>query len=67
VIPSLSKKKIPAKQIWIGAPARPYQEMRKQIEAQLRSYETQQLVAELKKRIETLEKELNELKIARSS
>ena len=62
-----SKKKIPAKQIWIGAPARPYQEMRKQIGAQLRSYETQQLVIELKKRIETLEKELNELKIARSS
>ena len=61
-----SKKKIPPKQIWIGAPARPYQEMRKQVGAQLRSYETQQLVAELKKRIETLEKELNDLKAARS-
>jgi UDP-3-O-[3-hydroxymyristoyl] glucosamine N-acyltransferase len=60
-----SKKKIPAKEIWIGAPARPYQEMRKQIGAQLRSYETQQMVAELKKRIETLEKELNGLKTAR--
>lgn len=51
-----SGKTIPANQIWIGAPARPYQEMKKQISAQLRSYETQQLVSELKKRIEALEK-----------
>lgn len=61
-----SKKKIPPRQIWIGAPARPSQEMRKQVGAQLRSYETQQLVLELKKRIETLEKELSDLKAARS-
>lgn len=59
-----SKKKIPAKQVWIGTPARPYQEMRKQVAAQLRSYETQELVSELKKRIEVLEKELSELKTA---
>ncbi|MBI1977555.1 MAG: UDP-3-O-(3-hydroxymyristoyl)glucosamine N-acyltransferase [Candidatus Omnitrophica bacterium] len=57
-----SGKAIPSKQIWIGAPARPYEEMRKQVSAQLRSYETQQLVHELKKRIESLEKELSELK-----
>jgi UDP-3-O-[3-hydroxymyristoyl] glucosamine N-acyltransferase len=57
-----SGKKIPAKQIWIGSPARPYQEMRKQVGAQLRSYETQRLVSELKKRIEALEKELEGLK-----
>jgi UDP-3-O-[3-hydroxymyristoyl] glucosamine N-acyltransferase len=53
-----SGKKIPSKQIWIGAPARPYQEMRRQVGAQLRSYETQQLVAELKKRVEELEKKI---------
>ncbi len=57
-------KKIPAKQIWIGTPARPYQEMRKQVGAQLRVYETQQLVSELKKRIEKLEKEIESLKKA---
>ncbi|MBI4372969.1 MAG: UDP-3-O-(3-hydroxymyristoyl)glucosamine N-acyltransferase [Candidatus Omnitrophica bacterium] len=57
-----SKKVIPPKQTWIGQPARPYEEMRKQVSAQLRSYETQQLVQELKKRIEALEKELSELK-----
>ena len=60
-----SKKKIPPKQVWIGAPARPYQEMRKQVAAQLRSYETQELVSELKKRIEVLEKELSDLKAAK--
>lgn len=57
-----SGKMIPPKQIWIGAPARPYEEMRKQVSAQLRSYETQQLVLELKKRIEVLEKELDNLR-----
>ncbi|MBI4368548.1 MAG: UDP-3-O-(3-hydroxymyristoyl)glucosamine N-acyltransferase [Candidatus Omnitrophica bacterium] len=57
-----SKKVIPPKQVWIGTPARPYEEMRKQVSAQLRSYETQQLVSELKKRIEKLEKELSDLK-----
>ena len=55
-------KKIPAKQVWIGAPARPYHQMRKQVSAQLRSYETQQLVYELRKRIEALEQEVNELR-----
>ena len=61
-----SKKVIPPKQIWIGQPARPYEEMRKQVSAQLRSYETQQLVHELKKRIEALEKELSDLKASKS-
>jgi UDP-3-O-[3-hydroxymyristoyl] glucosamine N-acyltransferase len=55
-------KKIPAKQIWIGAPARPYPVMRKQVGAQLRSYETQSLVNNLKKRVEALEEELKAAK-----
>ena len=57
-----SHKKIPPKQIWIGAPARPYQAMRKQVAAQLRSYETQQLVSQLARRIQALEKEIESLK-----
>ena len=61
-----SGKTIPPNQIWIGAPARPYEDMKKQVSAQLRSYETQQLVFEMKKRIEALEKELNELKAEKS-
>lgn len=61
-----SNKVIPPKQIWIGSPARPYEEMRKQVSAQLRSYETQELVRELKKRIEALEKELSELKASKA-
>jgi len=61
-----SKKVIPPKQVWIGQPARPYEEMRKQVSAQLRSYETQQLVHELKKRIEALEKELSDLRAGKS-
>jgi len=61
-----SKKVIPPNQVWIGQPARPYEEMRKQVSAQLRSYETQQLVQELKKRIEALEKELSDLKASKS-
>ncbi len=56
-------KKIPPKQIWIGAPARPYQEMRKQVSAQLRSYETQQLVHELTKRVAALENQISEQKL----
>jgi len=59
-------KKIPPNQIWIGSPARPYHEMRKQISAQLRSQETRSLVHELKNRIEALEKELSELKVEKS-
>lgn len=61
-----SRKSIPPNQIWIGTPARPYSEMKKQVSAQLRSYETQQLVLELKKRIEALEKELNDLKAGKT-
>ena len=59
-------KVIPPKQIWIGSPARPYEEMRKQVSAQLRSHETQELVRELKKRIEALEKELTDLKASKT-
>lgn len=55
-------KKIPPKQIWIGTPARPYQEMRKQVGAQLRIAETTQTVRELKKRVEELEKQIENLK-----
>ena len=60
-----SGKAIPPKQVWIGAPARPYEEMRKQVAAQLRSHETQELVGELNKRIEALERELAELKASK--
>ena len=49
-------KKIPSKQIWIGAPARPYQEARKQIAAQWRSAEMLQEIRRLRERIEELEK-----------
>lgn len=59
-------KKIPAKQIWIGSPARPYSEMRKQVGAQLRVHETQQIVSDLKKRVIALEKELQDLKAAKT-
>lgn len=59
-------KKIPPKQIWIGSPARPYDEMRKQVGAQLRVHETQQIVNDLKKRVAALEKELQELKSAKT-
>lgn len=50
-------KKIPPKQIWIGAPARPYQEGRKQIAAQWRSAEMLQEIRKLRARVEELEKE----------
>ncbi len=50
-------KKIPPKQIWMGTPARPYQEARKQIAAQLRSVELAEEVKKLRARIEELEKQ----------
>ncbi len=49
-------KKIPAKQIWIGAPARPYQEARKQVAAQWRSAEMMDEIRKLRARVEELEK-----------
>ena len=55
-------KKIPPKQIWFGQPARPYDEMRKQFGAQLRAYENQEELRELKKKVEELSREIESLK-----
>lgn len=49
-------KKVPPKQIWIGAPARPYQEARKQVAAQWRSAEMLEEIRKLRARVEELEK-----------
>lgn len=49
-------KKIPSRQIWIGAPARPYQEARKQVAAQWRSAEMLEEIRKLRRRVEELEK-----------
>ncbi len=51
-------KKVPAKQIVFGQPARPYQEARRQLAAQLRSAEMLEDIRELRKRVEELEKQL---------
>jgi len=56
-----SNKKVPGKQIYFGQPARPYQEMRKQFGAQLRSAETLDDVRALKKKVAELEKKLGEV------
>ena len=53
-----SNKKVPGKQIYFGQPARPYQEMRKQFGAQLRSAETLDDVRALKKKVAVLEAKL---------
>jgi len=53
-----SNKKVPGKQVYFGQPARPYQEMRKQFGAQLRSAETLDDVRALKKKVSELEKKL---------
>ena len=50
-------KKIPPKQIWIGAPARPYQEARKQVAAQWRAAEMMEEIRKLRARVEELEKQ----------
>ncbi len=55
-------KKIPPKQIWFGAPARPYDEMRKQFGAQLRAAENQEELRKLKKKVAELEREFEALK-----
>lgn len=51
-----SGKKIPPQQIWIGAPARPYQEARKQVAAQWRSAEMLEEIRKLRARVNELEK-----------
>jgi len=50
-------KKIPARQIWIGAPARPYQEARRQVAAQWRTAEMLEEIRKLRARIEELERQ----------
>lgn len=52
-------KKIPARQIIFGQPARPYQEARRQIGAQLRAAETLDEVRALKKKVEELEAKIS--------
>lgn len=49
-------KKVPSKQIWMGAPARPYQEARKQVAAQWRAAEMLEEIRKLRARVEELEK-----------
>jgi UDP-3-O-[3-hydroxymyristoyl] glucosamine N-acyltransferase len=56
-------KKIPSKQIWIGAPARPYQEARKQVAAQWRSAEMLEEIRKLRARVDELEKALRAAKL----
>ena len=53
-----SGKKVPAKQIVFGQPARPYQEARRQIAAQLRSAEMLEEIKKLRWRISELEKQV---------
>ena len=60
-----SGKKVPAKQIFFGQPARPYAEARKQIGAQLRSAEMMEDIKVLKRRINELEKQIEDLKASR--
>ncbi|HTL46899.1 MAG TPA: UDP-3-O-(3-hydroxymyristoyl)glucosamine N-acyltransferase [Verrucomicrobiae bacterium] len=50
-----SGKKVPAKQVFFGEPARPYAEARRQIAAQLRSAEMLEEIKALRKRLEELE------------
>jgi UDP-3-O-[3-hydroxymyristoyl] glucosamine N-acyltransferase len=56
-----SNKKVPPKQIVFGEPARPYEEARRQIAAQLRSAETLEDVRALKKKVAELEKRLEQI------
>ncbi len=53
-----SGKKVPGKQIVFGQPARPYQEARKQIAAQLRAAEMLDDIRKLKKQVAELETRL---------
>jgi UDP-3-O-[3-hydroxymyristoyl] glucosamine N-acyltransferase len=54
-------KKIPPKSAFLGSPARPLEDMKKQFAAQLRSAETLQVVRDLVKRVEALETKLQEV------
>ncbi len=54
-----SGKKVPPKQIVFGEPARPYQEARRQIAAQLRSAEMLEDIRKLKAKVAELEKQLS--------
>lgn len=54
-----SGKKVPAKQVVFGEPARPYQEARRQIAAQLRSAEMLDEIQRLKEQIAELEKKID--------
>ena len=54
-----SGKKVPPKQIVFGEPARPYEEARRQIAAQLRSAEMLEDIRKLKERIANLEKQVH--------
>lgn len=60
-----SGKKVPGKQIVFGQPARPYQEARRQIAAQLRAAEMLDDIRALRQKIAALEKEVEELKSRR--
>ncbi|MCM8775197.1 MAG: UDP-3-O-(3-hydroxymyristoyl)glucosamine N-acyltransferase [Candidatus Omnitrophica bacterium] len=53
-----SGKKVPPNQIVFGEPARPYQEARRQIAAQLRSAEMLDEIRKLRERVTTLEEQL---------
>ncbi len=61
-----SGKKVPGKQILFGQPARPYQEARRQIGAQLRAAEMLDDIRAMRKKIEALEKTVEELQAGRS-
>lgn len=61
-----SGKKVPGKQILFGQPARPYQEARRQIGAQLRAAEMLDDIRAMRKKIEALEKTVENLKAGRS-
>lgn len=61
-----SGKKVPGKQILFGQPARPYQEARRQIGAQLRAAEMLDDIRALRKKVEALEKTVGDLKAGRS-
>ncbi len=51
-------KKIPERAIFIGSPARPAEEMKKQVAAQLRMHEILETIRDLKKRVVELERQL---------
>jgi UDP-3-O-[3-hydroxymyristoyl] glucosamine N-acyltransferase len=60
-----SNKKVPPKQVVFGQPARPYEEARRQIAAQLRSAEMLEDLRAMKRRMTEMEKQIEELKANR--